>query len=130
VRAEEIAVLDDDLRVPFAIESDAVLLAREGESFRFAIRTHAPPAKRAAGPSDGRLVAPMNGRVVAVNAKAGDIAEPGPALVVLEAMKMEHALSVAAPARVVAVHVAAGAQVSPGQLLMELEPLPERRENT
>jgi biotin carboxyl carrier protein len=66
----------------------------------------------------------MNGRVVAVNAKAGDTTEAGHALVVLEAMKMEHALSVAAPARVVAVHVAAGAQVSPGQLLMELKPSP------
>jgi geranyl-CoA carboxylase alpha subunit len=130
VRGEEVAVSDDDLRVPFAIEPDAVLLARGGESFRFEITTHLPPAKRAAGPSDGRLIAPMNGRVVAVNAKAGDTAEAGRALVVLEAMKMEHALSVAAPARVVAVHVAAGAQVSPGQLLIELEPLPERREST
>jgi biotin carboxyl carrier protein len=41
---------------------------------------------------------------------------------VLEAMKMEHALSLPAPARVKAVHVAPGAQVSPGQLLVELEP--------
>ena len=48
--------------------------------------------------------------------------EAGRALVVLEAMKMEHALSVPQPARVKAVHVAAGAQVSPGQLLVELEP--------
>ncbi len=50
----------------------------------------------------------MNGRVVAVHAKAGDTAEAGRALVVLEAMKMEHALSVPAAARVKAVHVAAG----------------------
>jgi biotin carboxyl carrier protein len=64
----------------------------------------------------------MNGRVVAVNAQAGDLIAAGHALVVLEAMKMEHALSVPAAARVKAVHVAAGAQVSPGQLLAELEP--------
>ena len=37
-----------------------------------------PPAQRAAAASDGRLVAPMNGRVVAVNAKAGDTVEAGP----------------------------------------------------
>jgi len=47
--------------------------------------------------------------------------------VVLEAMKMEHALSLPAPARVTAVHVATGAQVSPGQLLMELEPLSQEQ---
>ena len=105
-----------------AIEPDTVHLARGGESFRLDVTTHAPPAKRAAGPSDGRLVAPMNGRVVAVNAKAGETAAAGHALVVLEAMKMEHALSLSAPARVKAVHVAVGAQVSPGQLLVELEP--------
>ena len=48
--------------------------------------------------------------------------DAGKALVVLEAMKMEHALSVPAPARVTAVHVVPGAQVTPGQLLVELEP--------
>ena len=64
----------------------------------------------------------MNGRVVAVNAKAGETMEAGKALVVLEAMKMEHALSVPQTARVTAVHVAPGAQVAPGHLLVELEP--------
>jgi len=66
----------------------------------------------------------MNGRVVAVNVAAGDVAEAGRALIVLEAMKMEHALSVPHAAQVKAVHVAAGAQVAPGQLLAELEPAP------
>ena len=71
--------------------------------------------------SDGRLLAPMNGRVVAVHVKAGDTAEAGRALIVLEAMKMEHALSVPQAACIKAVHVTAGAQVAPGQLLAELE---------
>ena len=65
----------------------------------------------------------MNGRVVAVNAKAGDMVEAGRALVVLEAMKMEHALSAPTAARVKAVHVVPGTQVKPGQLLAELEPV-------
>jgi len=121
VRGEDIA-LDDSARAVCVVEPGAVYLARGGDSFRFNITTHAPPARRATGASDGRLVAPMNGRVVAVNAKAGEIMEAGKALVLLEAMKMEHALSLPAPARVKAVHVAAGVQVSPGQLLVELEP--------
>jgi biotin carboxyl carrier protein len=64
----------------------------------------------------------MNGRVVAVHAKAGDTVAAGGALVVLEAMKMEHGLAAPADARVKAVHVAPGAQVAPGHLLIELEP--------
>ena len=111
-----------DETVAFRIDGDTVHLARNGQSHSLENTIHAPAAQRAAGPSDGRLVAPMNGRVVAVNAKAGDMAEAGRVLVVLEAMKMEHALSVPAPARIKAVHVAAGAQVAPGQLLIELEP--------
>jgi geranyl-CoA carboxylase alpha subunit len=115
--------LDDvEETVAFAIEGETVHLARAGRSHSLTDTTHDPPARRAAAASDGRLVAPMNGRVVAVNAKAGDTVEAGRALVVLEAMKMEHGLSVAAPARVKAVHVAPGAQVAPGHLLMELEP--------
>jgi acetyl/propionyl-CoA carboxylase alpha subunit len=121
VRGKEIA-LDGDERVVCATEVDAVYLARGGESFRLDVTTHAPPAKHALGANDGRLIAPMNGRVVAVNARAGDIAEAGKALVVLEAMKMEHALSVPAAARVKAVHVTVGAQVAPGHLLVDLEP--------
>jgi geranyl-CoA carboxylase alpha subunit len=121
VRGEVIA-LDPDDRTVCAIEPDAVNLARGGESYRLEITTHAPPARRTSAATDGRLVAPMNGRVVVVNAKAGDTIEAGKALVVLEAMKMEHALSVPAAVRAKAIHVAVGAQVSPGQLLVELEP--------
>jgi geranyl-CoA carboxylase alpha subunit len=81
-----------------------------------------PPQKKGAGASDGRLVAPMNGRVVAVKAKAGEKIEAGRPLVVLEAMKMEHDLNLPFSAVVKVVHVKAGTQVSPGNLLVEFEP--------
>jgi biotin carboxyl carrier protein len=80
-----------------------------------------PPERAAAGLADGRLASPMNARVVAVHAKAGDKVAAGSALVVLEAMKMEHTLAAPAALRVKAVHVAKGAQVAPGKLLMEFE---------
>jgi geranyl-CoA carboxylase alpha subunit len=111
-----------DKTVTFAID-DRLHLAHDGESYSFDNTLHVA-AQRAAGASDGRLVAPMNGRVVAVNVMAGEAVEPGRALVVLEAMKMEHVLSTPHAARVKAVHVAAGAQVRPGQLLAELEAAP------
>jgi geranyl-CoA carboxylase alpha subunit len=111
-----------DKTVTFAIDGE-LHFACDGESYSFEDTLHAP-APRAAGASDGRLVAPMNGRVVAVNVAPGDSIEAGRALVVLEAMKMEHVLSAAHAARVKAVHVAAGAQVAPGQLLAEFEAAP------
>jgi geranyl-CoA carboxylase alpha subunit len=117
-----IAIGDVVETVTFHIEEDTVHLARAGQSFTLRNTTPAPPTRRRAAAGDGRLIAPMNGRVVAVNASVGDTAEPGKALVVLEAMKMEHALSVPQSARVKAVHVAPGEQVAPGHLLLELEP--------
>jgi geranyl-CoA carboxylase alpha subunit len=117
-----VALGDVEETIAFVIEGATIHLARAGQSVSLDNTVHAAPKQRATGPSDGRLVAPMNGRVVAVNAKPGDTVEGGRALIVLEAMKMEHALSVPAAARVKAVHVVPGAQVAPGQLLVELEP--------
>ena len=52
----------------------------------------------------------------------GDSVAAGAALLVLEAMKMEHALTARAAGKVKAVHVEAGVQVAPGRLLVELDP--------
>ena len=95
-------------------------VSRGSESF---FKRHARKDPRQIGDaSDGRLVAPMNGRVVAVNAAVGETVGAGKALVVLEAMKMEHGLDLSFAARIKAVHVKAGAQVAPGNLLVEFEP--------
>ena len=76
-------------------------------------------AARDAGPS--RLTAPIPGKVVAVKVEPGDEVEPGQAMVVLEAMKMENELAAEQPAKVAAVHVGAGDTVEGGELLIELE---------
>jgi geranyl-CoA carboxylase alpha subunit len=94
--------------------------SRGSESF---FRRNAPDGTlRRKDASDGRLVAPMNGRVAAVNAKVGETVAAGKALVVLEAMKMEHGLDFPFALKVKAVYVKAGAQVAPGTLLIEFEP--------
>jgi geranyl-CoA carboxylase alpha subunit len=106
---------------PHALDGDTLHFAVDGHSYTWRDMTMDPPARRAAG-FDGRgLAAPMNGRVVAVHAKAGDSVSQGSALVVLEAMKMEHTLCAPAALRVKAVLVAKGTQVAPGRLLMEFE---------
>ena len=83
-----------------------------------------PPVRKDAAASEGRLMAPMNGRVVAVHATPGDTVEKGKPLVVLEAMKMEHGLSLPFAVKVTAMHAKVGAQVSPASLLAEFEPGP------
>ena len=104
------------------VDGDTVHYAMGGASFTLRNTLYDPPEKKGAAGGDGRLAAPMNGRVVAVNAKAGDKIAAGKPLVVLEAMKMEHGLNLSFDVRVTAVHVAHGAQVSPGKLLVEFEP--------
>jgi geranyl-CoA carboxylase alpha subunit len=95
---------------------------RSRGSARFFERHASRDPRRLKGASDGRLLAPMNGRVVSVNAKVGDTMAADKALVVLEAMKMEHGLSLGFDSRIKKTHVVPGAQVRPGQLLVEFEP--------
>ncbi|MDP9182440.1 MAG: biotin/lipoyl-binding protein [Actinomycetota bacterium] len=65
----------------------------------------------------GSLVAPMPGTVIRVSVDVGDEVKAGDALVVLEAMKMEHAIKAVADGTVSEVHVTSGVQVDAGTVL-------------
>jgi acetyl/propionyl-CoA carboxylase alpha subunit len=69
----------------------------------------------------GGLVAPMPGKVVKVLAAAGDAIEAGAILLVLEAMKMEHAVRATTAGTLTTLHVALGDQVEADQLLATVE---------
>ncbi|MFY0522567.1 acetyl/propionyl/methylcrotonyl-CoA carboxylase subunit alpha [Archangium gephyra] len=69
-----------------------------------------PPSERERA-SDGRLRAPMDGRIIRVNAEVGATVTRGDVLVVLEAMKMESPLVAPIDGVVTAVNVTVGAQV-------------------
>jgi len=114
------AILGAEAPPAWAVDGDRAHFVLHGASWSFENTLHAPAARRGGGAGTG-ILAPMNGRVGAVHAKAGDGVEADQVLVVLEAMKMEHQLAAPARARVKAVHVAAGAQVPPGKLLVEFE---------
>jgi acetyl/propionyl-CoA carboxylase alpha subunit len=73
----------------------------------------------------GSLVAPMPGAVVRVLVAAGDPVVAGQPLVVLEAMKMEHAVSSPGPGVATEVHVVAGQQVDAGMVLAVVEAGPD-----
>jgi 3-methylcrotonyl-CoA carboxylase alpha subunit len=68
------------------------------------------------------IVAPMPGQVRAVSATAGQQVTEGQALVVLEAMKMEHTLRAPRDGVVAEVLQSVGAQVTLGATLVLLEP--------
>jgi geranyl-CoA carboxylase alpha subunit len=105
--------------VPFHIDGDDVLVDLDGQTVRFSDITYAPPAAALAG-SDGKLRAPMDGRVVAINVAAGDKVSRGQTLIVLEAMKIQHQLKAAVDAKVESVAVQEGQQVSNRTVLVTM----------
>ena len=63
----------------------------------------------------------MPGKIISVAAKAGAKVKKGDALLVLEAMKMEHTLAAPFDGKVVELKAKAGDQVVEGALLAKLE---------
>lgn len=94
-----------------------IVVFEAGEAFVF--KDH-PPAADLESAGDGQIRAPMPGKVTQLSVKPGDPVSKGQPLVVLEAMKMEHALQAAFDGRVEEVAVSLGAQVSEGTLLVQL----------
>ncbi|WP_328799177.1 acetyl-CoA carboxylase biotin carboxyl carrier protein subunit, partial [Sandarakinorhabdus rubra] len=88
-----------------------------GQCWRLATR---PPRTADAGGGDGRINAPMPGRVLAVDVIPGQAVAEGDRLLVLEAMKMEHRLTARGGGTITAVHVAVGDQVADGMTLVEI----------
>ncbi|MGE0153769.1 MAG: acetyl-CoA carboxylase biotin carboxylase subunit [Reyranellaceae bacterium] len=77
---------------------------------------------KAAAAGDGRLLAPMDGRIVSVNAAAGARVERGQTLVVLEAMKMQHQIKANVAGTIETVAIKEGDQVSGRALLVLVRP--------
>jgi 3-methylcrotonyl-CoA carboxylase alpha subunit len=69
----------------------------------------------------GSLAAPMPGKVIKVMTEAGAKVAKGQALLILEAMKMEHTITAPADGVVKEIHYAAGEQVLEGAELISLE---------
>jgi acetyl/propionyl-CoA carboxylase alpha subunit len=101
-------------------------LAGRSIAFRLALPPDVDRAASAAAAAHGtgpaELVAPMPGQVLSIGAPIGTSVEPGDAVVTLEAMKMEHAVTSTLAGRVADVFVRAGDQVMRGQRLAIVEP--------
>ncbi|WP_433696092.1 acetyl/propionyl/methylcrotonyl-CoA carboxylase subunit alpha [Paraburkholderia phenoliruptrix] len=70
---------------------------------------------------EGRLTAPMPGKVIAVLVEPGTVVEKGTPLIVMEAMKMEHTIGAPAAGMVSEVLYAVGDQVADGAQLLVLD---------
>jgi acetyl/propionyl-CoA carboxylase alpha subunit len=71
--------------------------------------------------AEGELIARLPGLVVQVAVTAGDAVEAGQVLLVIEAMKMEHAITAPRAGTVRAIDCAVGERVEEGRVLVEME---------
>jgi len=108
-------------------DGDVIHVDVEGQSTEF--RNAAAPsveeaARHAGGGGEGSssLVAPMPGRVISVRAREGDRVEAHQPIVVIEAMKMEHAVLAPTAGEVTRITVSEGQQVQRGDELGEVTP--------
>jgi acetyl-CoA/propionyl-CoA carboxylase biotin carboxyl carrier protein len=124
---------DEERRVELGESTDAEVAVEEGvahvdvEGQSLELSLAAPPSveeavRHAAAHAGGiaALTAPMPGRVIAVRAAEGASVQAHQPLVVIEAMKMEHAVVTRMAGTVTSVAVKVGQQVQRGDLLAEV----------
>ena len=104
--------------------TDTLWLSRDGRSWAVEEHSILEGAHSLAG-AGGPITSPMPGTVLAVNAKVGDAVTAGTALLVVEAMKMEHAIKAPVDGVLTELNVQAGQQVSLAQPLAVVTPTEE-----
>jgi 3-methylcrotonyl-CoA carboxylase alpha subunit len=105
------------VRATVVRHGDDMILLCGGETHRLALDDPAARASLKEAPG-GSLTAPLPGRVVDVLVAPGDVVRRGATLMVLEAMKMEHAVVAPADGTVETLHYRVGEQVEEGAVLV------------
>ncbi|MBT8297658.1 MAG: acetyl-CoA carboxylase biotin carboxyl carrier protein subunit [Maribacter sp.] len=88
---------------------------------RAASKRPAEPLKVNPSSSKTKIVAPIPGVVLSLDAAVGDVIEIGDRLLVLEAMKMENNIVSEKAGTITAVNVKVGQQVLQNEIMIELE---------
>ncbi len=123
-----------------APSTDGLRLIMEGETFEAMVAPHGKGVRVFIGAghwdvafpdplagvsahhsAEGSLNAPMPGVITLLKAKAGDAVEAGAVLMVMEAMKMEHAIKAPRDGVIKGFRFKAGDQVKDGDVLVEFE---------
>ncbi|GJH06844.1 acetyl/propionyl/methylcrotonyl-CoA carboxylase subunit alpha [Paraburkholderia terrae] len=102
------------------VDGDTFHVFCRGEALAFEwqnLLAHAADAEH----GEGRLTAPMPGKVIAVLVEQGAVVEKGQPLIVMEAMKMEHTIGAPTAGKVAEVLYAVGDQVADGAQLLVLD---------
>lgn len=95
-----------------------IVVFHEGESFR--CEAHEETFGLEDVSAAGSLTAPMNGSVVAIMVKPGDAVKAGQTLIIMEAMKMEHAIKAPKAGVVDEIYFNEGELVSEGTELLSV----------
>ena len=114
-----VEVDDATLHLGVAVSDEGLWLGRAGSAWLFAPVLRS--ASGALGSAADQVSSPMPGSVTQVPVVAGQRVAEGDVLVVVEAMKMEHALRAPREGVVALVHAVVGDQVRLGEILAELE---------
>jgi 3-methylcrotonyl-CoA carboxylase alpha subunit len=99
---------------------DTKVLFTAGEAWQFGRERAGSGDNGSAG--SGAIVSPMPGVISVIDVTVGDTVATGQRLLVVEAMKMEHALLAPLAGTVVALHAEAGQHAAEGELLARVEP--------
>ncbi|MSP87329.1 MAG: acetyl/propionyl/methylcrotonyl-CoA carboxylase subunit alpha [Alphaproteobacteria bacterium] len=109
------------IRLDEAERGESLTVLWNGRAHRLGLHDPMRQAATADARAAGRLTAPMPGKVVQVLVKPGETVARGRALMVLEAMKMEHTITAPADGTVKSVRYASGDLVEEGTELLVIE---------
>ena len=101
------------------VDPHRVVVFADGMSFAF---DRGSRGSGAAAAGDGAILAPMPGKVIALDVAEGDSVTAGQRLMVLEAMKMEHSLTAPFDGTVTQLSASEGGQVQVEAVLCVVEP--------
>jgi len=104
-------------RYHFHIQGSELYLDNSEQAYRFEDQTHAPSAK-ASSQGSGKIVAPMDGNLMAILVEPGASVKEGDVVAVVEAMKMEHQLRASIDGTVSSVEASVGDQLKARQLIL------------
>jgi len=122
----ELLMMANDIveRIHFCRQGDSVQVAGLGVTRRYReIEPNILRGKKSR--TDGKLKAPISGRVVKIGTPPGEAVQADTCVMVIEAMKMEYEIRSSVAGVCEAIHVELGAQVDARQLLATVKPIEE-----
>ncbi len=102
-------------------DGDSLFVLDRGRQSIFSQKSHQLSQEGGTAATDGRVVVPMHGKIIAVTVQDGDEVEQGDMLFSVEAMKMEHAVLAPHDGTVEEVAITAGEQVENGIIALTLK---------